>query len=38
MDWSFDDDQRTVVDGEENLQRKYIRASMRNATFLRRLM
>ncbi|MCJ1251249.1 hypothetical protein MMC30_008480 [Trapelia coarctata] len=38
MDWIFDDDQRTVVDGEKNLQRKYMRASMRNATFLRRLL
>ena len=38
MDWDFDDDQRRVIDGEENLQRKYMRASMRNATFLRRLM
>lgn len=38
MDWDFDDDQRKVIDGEENLQRKYMRASMRNATFLRRLM
>jgi len=38
LDWSFVDDPETVVDGEDNLQRKYMLASMRNATFLRRFM